>query len=598
MIRRPLRVTARLAPFFITLALILAACLPASEATELPDTPPPPPPSGQTRTAAQGTYYVRPLGGSPAQCTGLVDADYPGSGTVQPCAWDHPFRAFPPDGTAQIAGGSALIIAYGQYQMGYGAPGADACEADGAYACHMPPIPGGPAPGSPTRILGAGWDTGCAVPPQLWGTERATMVLNLDGSDNIEVACLEITDRSGCVEDHYHGLGGSQYTCVRDTPPFGPWAAVGLYAADSSNVYLHHLDIHGLAVDGVHAGRLSDWTVEDVRIAANGWSGWNGDIDDADSNSGTMTFRRFTVEWNGCAETYPGQQPVGCWGQQSGGYGDGIGTGETGGHWLIEDSAFLHNTSDGLDLLYVHGEGATITVRRTVARGNAGDQIKTSGSTHIENALAVSDCSFFEGKPFSNFAEGDSCRSGGSAVAFNLHTGDQATLINSTLTGEGDCLLIAVCEQGQCDGSESVTLRNNILYGHTDWYQPEENTCYYWYDDRVLPSDLLDISYAIIQDVKSPPEPCPPNSQCGISPGLANESLDAFDGHLQEGSPAIDAGTAAGAPATDIERRPRTAPPDIGAYEYGEWEPSAWLYLPAITRRAAFLAAAGLGIGQ
>lgn len=32
------------------------------------------------------TYYVRPDGGSADQCTGLVDAPYPGSGTDQPCA--------------------------------------------------------------------------------------------------------------------------------------------------------------------------------------------------------------------------------------------------------------------------------------------------------------------------------------------------------------------------------------------------------------------------------------------------------------------------------------------------------------------------------
>ena len=49
------------------------------------------------------TYYVRTDGGSPAQCTGLADAPYPGSGTAQSCAWDHPFRALPPDGTPRIA---------------------------------------------------------------------------------------------------------------------------------------------------------------------------------------------------------------------------------------------------------------------------------------------------------------------------------------------------------------------------------------------------------------------------------------------------------------------------------------------------------------
>ena len=39
------------------------------------------------------------------ECTGLRNAPYPGSGTDQPCAWDHPFRALPPNSAARIAGG-------------------------------------------------------------------------------------------------------------------------------------------------------------------------------------------------------------------------------------------------------------------------------------------------------------------------------------------------------------------------------------------------------------------------------------------------------------------------------------------------------------
>ena len=152
--------------------------------------------------AAQTTYYVRTDGGSASQCTGTVDAAYPGSGTDKPCAWDHPFQAFPPEGTPRIAGGDTLIVDSGSFRMGYGAPGAGVCDQDYSWDCHMSPLPSGPDAAHPTRVLGRGWDSGCANPPELWGAERAWQVLNLTGSSHVNVACLEITDHSSCIEDH------------------------------------------------------------------------------------------------------------------------------------------------------------------------------------------------------------------------------------------------------------------------------------------------------------------------------------------------------------------------------------------------------------
>ena len=69
--------------------------------------------------------------------------------------------------------------------------------------------------------------------------------------------------------------------------------------------------------DGIRAGRIADCTVENVRIAANGWVGWEGDIDGEDANSGTLTFKNWLVEWTcftpACqtAElTFEGQRPM------------------------------------------------------------------------------------------------------------------------------------------------------------------------------------------------------------------------------------------------------------------------------------------------
>lgn len=511
--------------------------------------------------AAQTTYYVRPGGGTPSQCTGTTDAEYPGGGSGQACAFAHPFFVLPPGGIPRLAGGDTLIIAVGSYMMGYGAPGAGECSGDGRWDCALPALPSGPDPAHPTRLLGAGHAAGCPVKPELWGTERADWVLNLRGTSNAEVACLEITDHSSCVEFHSGVL-----TCERDTAPYGSWAATGLVGEDSHDVRLADLDIHGLAHNGVLAGRLTDWTVERVRIAGNGWVGWDGDVDDADSNAGNLTFRRLRVEWNGCGETYPGGLPTGCWAQSAGGYGDGLGTGDTTGHWLFEDSAFLHNTSDGLDLLYARS-GSSITLRRVRAEGNAGDQIKTNGPATIDNTIAVSSCGGFTGQPFTH--DVDPCRAGGSALFLALREGSQVEVFNSTITGEGDVLVVAECDSyhSSCNGLERAVLRNNIFIGNTEYLDREDISALAYQETFPQGNEVFDIDYSVVRHVKD--AACPGTHHvCGeAAVGLRDEGLDSFDGRLLPLSSAIDAGTPAGAPVVDFAGLPRDARPDIGAYE-------------------------------
>ena len=566
------------------LVLFLVGC----ELVPLPQEAPSPP-SGATPGApavagpAAATYYVRPDGGSPDQCTGLVDAPYPGSGSGQPCAWDHPFRALPPGGAPRIAGGDTLVIGAGSYRMGYGAPGADnpaVCDADYPWDCHMVPLPSGPDPAHPTRILGWGWESGCADPPELWGAERTAMLLNLTASSNVEVGCLEITDHSGCVEDHSGGLA-----CQRESYPYGDWAPIGLYAADAISVYLHDLNIHGLAHAGVWAGRLTDWTVEHVRIAGNGWAGWDGDIEGSDSNSGTLTFRHWTVEWNGCAETYPGGEPTGCWAQTAGGYGDGVVTGETGGDWVIEDSAFLHNTSDGLDLLY-HRLDGSVTIRRTVAMGNAGNQIKTNGAARIENSVIVGNCGYFEGQPFTHNV--DPCRAGGNALEVMYTGGEQVSIVNSTFSGQGDGLLFSGPREGySCNGSETLTVRNSIFLGGTEYLDPGDITFLFYQEG--CGNLKLDSDYDIAYRVK--------NITCGSNEEYVNSGAHDLCQNPQlfttmpiSGSPAIDAGSDAICPPVDIRGTARPADGDgdgnpvcdMGAYE--GWVQVWRVYLPVVLR--------------
>lgn len=547
------------------------------------------PVADEVQVVDQHTYYIRPDGGSSEQCTGLVDAPYPGSGTSQPCAWDHPFRALPPGGAPRLIGGDTLVIGTGSYRIGIGAPGAEGCDPEATWDCYMPPVPSGPDPAHPTRILGAGWADGCSNPPELWGAERVSWILNLNGTSNAEIACLEITDHSGCVESHTGGLA-----CERDQPPFGDWAPIGVHAADSISVWMHDLNIHGLAASGFWAGRLADWRVENVRIAGNGWVGWDGDLYEDSSNSGTLIFRHWLVEWNGCGETYPGEEPVGCWGQEAGGYGDGVGTAETGGNWIIEDSAFLHNTSDGLDLLY-HSLGGLVVLNRVRAEGNAGNQVKVTGQLTVLNSVLVGNCAFFEDQPFTYWV--DHCRALGSTLLVDFTGGEQVSIVNTSFYGQGDGLVGSGPREGfACNGSETLTVRNSLFHGDVDYFDPGDITFLFYQEE--CGNLRMDSDYNIVFQTKNiecgqsqdyvisgPHDRCQNPLLVGPLSGLE------YGMRLTPNSPALDAGNAAICPVVDFLGLSRPvdgdgdgqAICDLGAYE---WRPAQnFCYLPYLARR-------------
>lgn len=389
---------------------------------------------GQAQAA---TYYVRPDGGTSVQCNGTSDAAYPGSGNHQACAWNSLMEALPPksynqNNPALIQGGDTLVIDSGTYMVGWspsavGEWGDNVCDAAYAPGCVPQAIPSGTA-GQPTRIVGAGWDSGCANPPHLWGTQGANQVLDLDGSSHVVVACLDLTDHSECTTNYGPD---SDYSCVNKagttgtTPPhYGPWADKALHAQDSSDITLQDLDIHGFADMGVQAGRISDWTVTRVKVRGNGEVGWNGDLggnNHNSTNSGTLTFTDLDVSWNGCQETYPVDGTyINCFGQNEGGYGDGFAEAWTGGAFVFVRPVFEYNTQDGLDLLYANGAGS-ISVDRGLFGYNAGNDLKTSGNATVTNSLFIAWCNAMQDSGMAIAGDGSSgvsgtmCRAGGAS---------------------------------------------------------------------------------------------------------------------------------------------------------------------------------------
>ena len=514
------------------------------------------------------TFFVRSDGGTAAQCNGTTDAPYPGQGTAAPCAWKHPFVALPPQASPRIAGGDTLLIRRGSYMIGLGAPETEACTATAPGRCVMAPLPSGPTPAQPTRILGEGHDNGCKAPPELWATQGARAVLQLTGSSNIEVACLDVTDHSDCIVDH-NGDGnarGETARCPDAAPPYGHWGQYGIYAADSSHVLLRDLHIHGLAANGVRAGRLRDWTLLRVRLRANGWAGWDGNLDQGkaqgSSNSGYLRFSGGEIAWNGCGERYPGRQVFGCWAQQQGGYGDGLGTADSGGDWLFEDVSVHHNTSDGLDLLYMDGTGS-VTIRRVRAQGNAGNQIKVSGPMTIENTIALGNCGFFADFPTSNLGEGDHCRAKGNTLSLRPTPRSLATVRNNTISGQGDCLMIT----SHGAASARMLVQNNAFIGDREWGQLPllgQLTCAHYAVESATPVSFENNLFWNVKD-----DFCPAGNLCARNPMLTRITYPYFDAMPRPGSPLVDAGKVLPRPDHDFFRHPRPvgSAPDIGAIE-------------------------------
>ena len=457
--------------------------------------------------ASAENYFIRVDGGDHDQCNGRSDRALVAAVDKQSeCAWKHPFVALPPGKPARIAGGDSLSVRPGSYRMGLGATGADACDRAWPWDCHMPAIPSGSLQ-RPTRISGAGIDGKCSIKPELWGAERAARIINLEGSNHIEISCLEITDHASCVEQHCHGgsCAGEVRACPREQPPFGDWSGTGIYASDSRAVSLRDLDVHGMAMRGIHAGRLRDWSLERVAIVGNGWSGWDGDLGkEGSSNLGTLEFREVEIAWNGCVERYPGREHFGCWGQSSGGYGDGLGTALSAGDWKFDRVKIHHNASDGLDLLYLTPPAST-TISNSKFYANAGNQIKTSGNAKVSANHINGDCGAL-GKV--GLAVADHCRAGGNSLALGLKPGVSVTLEDNEIRGQGDCLVVV--ESG--DQTSSVRMQGNRLFGSQQIVDPGKRSCGFYAHESKARVELKDNQFMGVRGWR-----CPTGNSCSAA---------------------------------------------------------------------------------
>ncbi len=459
-------------------------------------------------------YFVHPEGGDIEQCNGLSDQPYTVEVTDQACAVKHIFELLGPErNTVRISGGDIISIlnhddgSQAEYRMGHhGDYTSTDCSITWAYDCNMPSLPAGTAE-NPTIIRGEDWNNGCTTPPQLWGSNRASRIFSLVDTQHIELSCLEITDHSSCVRAQ--AFPDESLRCDRSSPYTKLFADTGIYMADSSNIKLTDVVVKGLST-GIHAGRVSDVTLIRSHLYANSGAGWDGDIYGDDANNGDIKFIDSAITFSGCGLIYsPGQvdhgQPHACARQAVGGYGDGIGTGETGGNWIFENSQILYNNSDGIDLLYHHLEGKTV-IKNSRIEGNGGNQVKVAGNAELINNLIISNCGWNSRQAASLGEEGTNCRAGGAAISASwTHAEDKTVLINNTILSEGDCIMTTGDRTDIGELKQGLYVVNNIFYGLIDYRQEWENSCLLY---RNSTHPYKQVHNNILHQVKNFDSPC------------------------------------------------------------------------------------------
>jgi predicted outer membrane repeat protein len=215
------------------------------------------------------------------------------------------------------------------------------------------------------------------------------------------------------------------------------------------------------------------------------------------------------------------------------------------GSLSIADSEFTGNhTSGGASSEggAVWLSGATALIERTVFSGNAAESLGEGGALWASaSAVTVVNAVFI-----GNEASGSMPAEGGAIRA----TGGAVDLVNCTLYGNtvsgpdphGGAFFVS--------GAADLDLLNTIVWGNTP-------------DGIYSSGGTWSADYCDFQGASGDPE----------DTNFAEDPLfvggDPYDLHLGDGSPCIDEGTAAGAPAVDLEGNDRPAGDgyDMGAYE-------------------------------
>jgi len=560
-----------------------------------------------TGSGTGNCWYVRTNGGTrydaannpTGRCSGAADVDDPGSGTNQACAFGD-VRYLWANNTAAGAwigaGGDTYFIRGGPWRIGavdnqghtffnYSNGG---LGNDHMYAL---PIPAGTS-GQHTRIVGENW-ANCATKTQTFGGFGIDWVWDLTNAAFTDFLCLEITDHAQCIK-----LGTPVFpSFCSGNLPFDDFAISGIRTYTTTHdILFQDVNIHGLANNGILGPIGGTVTATRLRIGFNGGSGWN--FDDGlgtMSSSGQVNATGLTIEWNGCNEEYPivdAIPAISCYDDGSTGYGDGVGTPDTPLNFTCTGCIFRYNTQDGFDLLHV--TGGTVSVSRSIAYGNMGQQFKEGAVTNasVIDSVSIGNCkrmsATFAGIPSTfNTYLSDFCRAAGDQNAFEMIHASTLTLQNDTFVGYGATMIDFVCRDVSCNSSGPSFIMENVLmmgFSEASYNSGLTPGVISYSGPGISSSNFTTRNNNLLFNMRN--TGCPTtgfsNESCSdplfvsepTTPISAESALDNFNFTITSGSPAKYAGVTIGGLTVDYNGFPwntTVSPftPSMGAVEFG-----------------------------
>ena len=450
----------------------------------------------------------------------------PDGDNANPGTRDRPW-ATPGYGSRQLAPGDTLIIRGGRYTLR---------EYDADIIT--------PPSGTASAWITIRGEEGHR--PVLAGRDNLLTAINLSGVQYVRIQNLEIT--------HDDTASGEALWFREGVEILGaPAAHIVL-----QDLYIHHIDEFGMNIQDVEDLQILNCRIEYCGFGALGGpagehGGWRN-----------VTIRGCSLSWSGHyyqggdGSDRPYDRP------------DGFGIEPSQGPILIEDTVAEHNYGDGLD-----SKAAHTVIRRCVVANNSCDGVKVwADGSRMENTLIY------------GRGDGDPEPSPWAAIVIDQveQAGVRFQIVNVTVDDTvGQNYLMYV--QYNNPVPVQVTVRNTVFSGRgpecpiyvhgNSTLVADHNLFYLPQHETVLTQGETTYTCASIASLGT-------GNLCGDPRFVHPAWGEPGDYHMQAGSPAIDAGTADGAPAVDLENRPRDARPDIGAYEY---RPSAaWLYLPLVVR--------------